>query len=609
LAVVSFANLDQNFTITDTLVTYTGHSQGFLTPTRFAWMTASPANSVYCDGTGFTHNLGVPTGGTVTTFYLDLNADGSPPDLVELSITGLSFSLATLAPLDNGGLTAAQENNLVWRTVLAGDDTVTLGAAATGAGFSIRFGADGRGVESGQNLFGGTDTITGDAGASGRIAGDFAEVLAGGVLFGGDDTITVTANNSFGDADLVAGFLAGGNDTMAGATVAMSGDADSVAAGGYLVGGNDVIDTSLGLGGWGDARTTEGTFVGGHDRITGGATGDLLFGDVQDIMGGSFRGGNDTVRGGGGTDNIYGDWFVLSSSDVRGGNDTLFGEGGNDSINGNGGNDTLDGGDNDDTLIGEGGNDTLIGGSGVDTLHGGNGTDTLNGGTEADTLNGNGGNDTLDGGAGVDSLNGGLGDDSYFLGADADTAGDSGGLDTVFTTVSRNLGSYSGVDNLVLQGMNNINGTGNTLANGILGNSGNNVMLGAGGNDALNGASGNDSLYGQADQDSITGGANNDTIIYQTQGDSPTGSLCDFIYDFDDLGDDMIDLGAVYGPALTYVGTGPFTAIGQVRINDTPGAHLVVEVNLNSNTTNAEMQILLPNTDIASMATGDFVLI
>ena len=79
------------------------------------------------------------------------------------------------------------------------------------------------------------------------------------------------------------------------------------------------------------------------------------------------------------------------------------------------------------------------------------------------------------------------------------------------------------------------------------------------------------------------------------------------ILDFDDSGNDRIDLSALFGPAMTYRHNLAFTAAGQVRINDVAGADVIVEVNTGG-TLAADMQIRLTNTTLASMTASDFLL-
>lgn len=130
----------------------------------------------------------------------------------------------------------------------------------------------------------------------------------------------------------------------------------------------------------------------------------------------------------------------------------------------------------------------------------------------ADTLQGGGGADTLDGAAGADSLVGGAGDDTFVV----DNAGDrvlelaGEGADTLRAAVSSTLGAN--VENLTLTGSAAINGTGNELANILVGNSGNNFLFGLLGADRLDGAGGNDTLSGGAGADTVLGGAGNDLL-------------------------------------------------------------------------------------------------
>jgi Ca2+-binding RTX toxin-like protein len=153
-------------------------------------------------------------------------------------------------------------------------------------------------------------------------------------------------------------------------------------------------------------------------------------------------------------------------------------------------------GNADQTILGDSaGQDDLFGAGGNDTLRGFDGNDRLFGETGNDTLRGDFGNDRLDGGTGTDSMVGGANDDTYVLDSNTDSTIEvsGGGTDTVEASVTHALRNF--VEDLVLMGAANINGTGNSLNNTIIGNSGSNILNGLTGDDTMNGGDGNDTYY------------------------------------------------------------------------------------------------------------------
>jgi Ca2+-binding RTX toxin-like protein len=188
---------------------------------------------------------------------------------------------------------------------------------------------------------------------------------------------------------------------------------------------------------------------------------------------------------------------------------------GNDAAN------ILSGGGGSDTLEGRGGNDTYIiatygstiieqAGGGVDTMLSAvtwaldseienltlTGTAAIDGygNDSANVLTGNAAANLLNGGLGADTMIGGAGDDTYVVDdlGDVVTEAAGAGTDTVQSEFSYTL--TADLENLTLLDSlaGNTNGTGNALANVIIGNSWDNVIDGGAGADTMEGGYGDD---------------------------------------------------------------------------------------------------------------------
>ncbi|TXI44779.1 calcium-binding protein [Methylophilus sp.] len=239
---------------------------------------------------------------------------------------------------------------------------------------------------------------------------------------------------------------------------------------------------------------------------------------------------------------------------------TLIGNAAVNILTGGTGDDTLNGGAGADSMIGGDGNDTYIvdniadaitedSNEGTDLVKasvsytlGANlesleltGTSAINGtGNGLDNIiTGNAGNNILDGGAGADTLIGGKGNDTYIVDDEDDEVIENfnEGTDLVKASVDYELTDF--VENLTLTGNDQINGTGNALANTITGNAGNNILDGGTSVDKLIGGNGDDTYivdlvrtgtapanYKVALQDTITettvAGSGTDTVILRT---------------------------------------------------------------------------------------------
>ena len=333
--------------------------------------------------------------------------------------------------------------------------------------------------------------------------------------------------------------------------------------------GTSQADTILGGAGFdtllGDAGDDSLDGGAGADSMFGGSGNDTyLVDNFVDVVSEQANEGTDTVRSkisfslGDNVENLV----LIGAVDTNGrgnaldniltgnkGGNSLEGADGNDTLSGGAGNDSLDGGMGADSMVGGSGNDTylvdnagdvvkesgvgcdvvlasasftlsanveeltLLGGadltgtgnSAANLLRGNAGANLLNGAAGNDTLLGGDGNDSLDGGTGADSMVGGSGNDTYLVDNIGDLVmeGFGEGIDTVVSSVSFTL--VANLEGLTLTGRTAINGTGNELANLIIGNTGANM---------LNGGAGNDMLMGGLGKDTLTGGDGADVFRY-----------------------------------------------------------------------------------------------
>jgi Ca2+-binding RTX toxin-like protein len=466
---------------------------------------------------------------------------GSGTDSVDLSGFGSTLTLVMTATTMTGIETLSLSGRAA--SITTNDATIAAGARLTigsDTGFTLNGSAEKDGyfsvngseyvdsIKTGAlndtiNAFGGNDIIDGGAGA---------DIMTGGlgndsyyVDNAGDRVTELTGEGT----DLV---YASVNFTLGGTAIenlTLTGTANINGV------GNGLANIMIGNSG---KNTLTG--AGGNDTLDGGTGVDILIGGLgNDTYFVDNAGDHVTELTGEGIDLVCASVDFTLSQFIE--NLTLVGTSnlngtGNDLANtliGNSGNNILDGGTGADILIGGLGNDTYyvdnagdrvteatgqgtdlvyasvgftLGGTAIEnlTLMGtaningvGNGlANIMIGNSGNNTLTAAAGDDTLDGGAGVDILIGGLGNDSYYV----DNAGDrvteltGEGTDLVYASVNFTLGGTA-IENLTLTGMANITGTGNGLANIMIGNSGKNTLTGAGGNDTLTGGAGADIFF------------------------------------------------------------------------------------------------------------------
>ncbi len=345
--------------------------------------------------------------------------------------------------------------------------------------------------------------------------------------------------------------------------------------------GNDAM-----YGGAGDDSVYGGA---GNDAIFGGAGNNTFSGGLGDDQ--FSIDGNDTIIEGvdGGNDTVVTTVSVTLSDNVENiymtGSDGISGTGNtlNNAIYGNSAANTLNGGTGSDTLKGFDGNDIYVtDGNDTITEYTNSGTDTVQssvtytlgdnleyltltgslaingtGNALSNSLTGNSAANTLDGGTGKDTLIGGDGDDTYVTdGNDTITEASDQGTDTVQSAITYTLGSN--LEHLTLTGSSAINGTGNALNNGLIGNEAANT---------LNGGTGSDTLNGGTDSDALIGGSGDDT--YVTDGN-------DTITEGTDEGTDLVQSSVTYSLGsnvenLTLTGSSAINGTGNALANTITG--------------------------------------
>ncbi|WP_428672822.1 hypothetical protein [Reyranella sp.] len=393
--------------------------------------------------------------------------------------------------------------------------TLTGSANINGTGNSLANGIVGNSGNNALDGAVGADTMTGGAGNDTytvETAGDTVVEAAGG----GTDLVQSSLSLTLGAE--VENLILTGSANLNGTG---NGLANSIAGNS----GNNLLDGGAGA-----------------DTMTGGAGNDTyLVDNAGDTAVEAASGGTDLVQSSAsftlgvevenltltGSTNINGTGNALANA--------ILGNSGNNLLDGGAGADTMTGGAGDDTYVVDNAGDTTVEatGGGTDlvqssvtyslagqftenlTLTGSANIDATGNG-QANTLTGNSGNNVLNGGTGADTMAGGAGNDTYYVNASGDTAIEAAdsGTDQVFSSVTYSL-SGQHAENLTLTGAANINGTGNGLANVIIGNDGNNV---------LNGGDGDDTLVGGAGQDDLTGGTGNDRITVDITEDPTDGA-------------------------------------------------------------------------------------
>lgn len=415
-------------------------------------------------------------------------------------------------------------------------------------------------------ISGGDDQLAGQAGDDVLDGRDGNDVIAGGSdqdrLYGGQGRVVALETRYYGTSgNSQVGYNTRGTRLIRSTDVYISGGHDQL----YGGDGHDELN-----GQDGDDQLYGGA---GQDRLYGGTTSRIQLNKIvyrfQHTTSNSSKeiysqlstsafiaDGSDQLYGGEGEDQLYGG---DGHDQLDGGSeaDQLFGGAGNDQLDGGLGGDKMAGGKGDDVYVIDDRNDRiyekdnegndradvsvnylinqsvervyvtgnanieiignaqanivygnaaqnlLIGNAGDDLLYGGLGNDQLYGGL---------GDDRLDGGLGVDLMVGSFGNDTYMVNQADDQVIelDGQGIDTIHTTFDYQLSDF--VENLLLEGVQDLQGRGNVLSNILSGNQGHNILFGYESNDVLYGADGNDQLDAGTGFDRLFGGAGDDIL-------------------------------------------------------------------------------------------------
>ena len=249
---------------------------------------------------------------------------------------------------------------------------------------------------------------------------------------------------------------------------------------------------------------------------------------------------------------------VIENAIGGNGNDVLIGNSANNSLDGGLGADSMTGGQGDDTYFINNALDTAIEliNSGLDIVR-----STINwilaanlealhllgtavsatGNSISNAIFGNASANIIDGKAGADQLAGADGNDTYVVDSSLDqiTENPNEGTDLVQASASYIL--LANVENLTLTGAAAINGTGNDLANTIVGNGGANVIDGKSGADILDGGAGLDTVSYASSLGPVTVVLTGAAVSIGSGGDAQGDS----IRNFENI------LGSAFGDTLT----------------------------------------------------------